>query len=106
MEYRKYKFTPSEWNGLKELIALERSNWSNCSVAILGPEIDTPAVFSTEGDMIVEQTYKSDVRVDIIWYEAPLVEFLPYEVWPADLGQHCFAGMENLYLEAYASRSI
>lgn len=106
MEYRKYKFTPSEWNGLKELIALEKNNWSDCSVAILGPEVDTPAVFSTEGDMIVEQTYKNEVRVDIIWHIAPLVEFLPYEVWPTNIGQHCFAGMENLYLEAYNNRTV
>jgi len=106
MEYRKYKFSSAQWNSLRALIVNERGYYTNCDVADLGLEIDTPATVSSEGEVIEPATYTDNIRVDILWHGTSMSEFIPYEVWPSGVGVHVFAGLENEYLEAYNNRTV
>lgn len=101
MIFRKYEFTPTEWETLKNLIEVTidgETSYKDCAVVELGFicfERDS------EGNCINESTKWA---VDILFYSEPPIEFTAYEVWPNPVGIHTFAGDDNLYLQGFCAK--
>ena len=90
MQFRKYEFnTLQEWATLKNTLEFDiNSNPRACSIVELG------------------NVSLTKTAVDILWYDDIIpLEFTQYEVWPKNIGNHTFQGMEGLYKEEYNKRN-
>lgn len=87
--------TDLQWSSLRKKIETKNedgiTSFVGCSV------VELAHIISNE---IVSKKYS----VDILWNEAPLVEFNQYEVYPAPCGVHTFAGLESQYAEKYYTK--
>jgi len=109
--FKKYEFTPTEWETLRKLIEQTTTNpdgepvtsYKDCAVVELGFLPITPAVY--DGMEVVAPAVLSDKwAVDILFYTEPPAEFTPFEVWPEPMGIHTFSGDDSLYLKGYCEK--
>jgi hypothetical protein len=108
--FYKYEFTPTQWATLRKLIEQtsttpegDITTYKDCAVVEIGFIVITPAVM--DGMDIVTPAVLSDKwAVDILWYETPLQEFTPFEVYPDPCGVHTFSGDESLYLKSFCMK--
>ena len=103
--FNKYEFTPSEWANLRKLIEQtsttpegEITSYKDCAVV----EIGFICLASDQEGKCINLSNKW--AVDILWYETPLQEFKPFEVYPNPCGVHTFSGDESLYLKSYCAK--
>jgi SRSO17 transposase len=102
--FRKYEFTPSEWEQLKKTIEItvetpqgETTTWKDCAVVELGF-----ICLEWNEQECIKQSDKW--AVDILWYSEIPSAFTSFEVWPNPVGIHTFAGDDSLYLEGYCAK--
>lgn len=102
--FRKYEFTPSEWEQLKKTIEVivetpegETTTWKDCAVVELGF-----ICLEWNEQECIKQSDKW--AVDILWYSEIPSAFTPFEVWPNPVGIHTFAGDDSLYLEGFCAK--
>ena len=106
--FRKFEFTPTEWETLRKLIETtittpdgEQTSWVDCAVVEIGficlewGQVDDKPVCTKQSDKWA---------VDILFYSEPPAEFTPFEVWPPPMGIHTFSGDDNLYLVGYCAK--
>jgi hypothetical protein len=107
--FRKYEFTPSEWDTLQKDIQQTTTTpsgetvttWKDCAVVEIGficlewGQVDDKPVCTKQSDKWA---------VDILFYAEVPKEFEPYEVWPDPMGIHTFSGDDNLYLVGYCAK--
>ena len=108
--FRKFEFTPSDWEAKKKLIQKEIATpegkafvW-NVEVVALVHEIGhicTEMGQDEEGHpKCIKQSPK--VAVDIVWVDEVLPAFVPYLVWPKPCGVHSLgATLDAEYAKAY-----
>jgi len=108
--FRKYEFTPAQWDTLKKKIQETTTTpsgesvttWKGCAVHEIG-FICLQWGEDAEGLPVCE--VQSDKwAVDILFYAEPPADFAAYEVWPEPCGVHTFAGCESEYLKGYCAK--
>jgi hypothetical protein len=109
MTYRKYAFTPAQWQTLRSLIEVTTNKgnyWSDLITAVheIGHIVTTPAVIEA-GEVVTPAVLSPLWAVDIIWATEPHPDFAPFVVWPSNIGKHIFSGWESDYEEQYALRN-
>jgi len=104
--FRKYEFTPTQWETLQAKIQVtdEEGNKSckGCAVHEIGFICLEWGKDAEDMPVCVNQSDKW--AVDILWYTEPVADFTAYEVWPKPCGVHIFAGCESEYLKGYCAK--
>lgn len=111
MLFRKFEFTPSDWEAKKKLIQLsgttpqgEAYSYWNPDLIVLVYEVGhicTEWGKDKEGNQTcVKQSAK--VAVDIVWVDEVLPAFVPYLVWPKPIGCSSMGyTLDTEYAKAY-----
>ena len=108
--FRKYEFTPAQWDTLKKKIQENTTTpsgesvttWKGCAVHEIGFICLEWGKDAEDMPVCVNQSDKW--AVDILWYVEPVADFTAYEVWPKPCGVHIFAGCESEYLKGYCAK--
>jgi hypothetical protein len=102
MQYRKYSFeTEAAFNKAIEALKIEPIE------GVEQPQIkftfipitciQTPAVLDSKGKVKKEAVIDPNYNVDVIWEGEEPTEFIPFQVWPHNIGQHIVGGWEEQY---------
>jgi len=91
--YRKYSFaTEAEYNKAIEVLPKE-TKFTFIPITC----IQTPAVLDSKGKVKKEAVIDPNYNCDIIWEGEEPTEFIPFQVWPHNIGQHIVGGWEEQY---------
>jgi hypothetical protein len=102
LTYRKYSFaTEADYNKAVEALKIEPIE------GVEQPQIkftfipitciQTPAVIDSKGKVKKEAVIDPNYNVDVIWEGEEPAEFIPFQVWPSNVGQHIVMGWESAY---------
>jgi hypothetical protein len=107
--FRKFEFTPTEWETLQKDIQQTTTTpsgeivttWKDCAVVEIGficlewGQVDDKPVCTKQSDKWA---------VDILFYSEPPASFAPFEVFPKPCGVHTFSGDDSLYLKTFCKK--
>ena len=87
--FRKYEFTPTQWETAKKKIELTGTDpepytyWNPEIVSVLVELGQLCTEWDAEGSCVKQN---SKLSVDIVWVGEPLADFSAYIVWPLPVG--------------------
>ena len=103
--FRKYEFTPTQWETVKKKIELTGTDpdpytyWNPELVSVLVELGQLCTEWDAEGACVKQN---SKLSVDIVWVGEPLADFSAYIVWPLPVGVSSMGyTLDTEYAQAY-----
>jgi hypothetical protein len=110
MKYRKYSFaTEAAFNEVKAAIIVQPID------EVEQPQIKYNAIPVTcilesavieDGVLVKDAVIDPNYNVDIVWEGEEPTEFIPFQVWPSNVGQHIVMGWESAYIQQDRKKAL